>query len=137
MLDVDGLAPAHDLEQQNPEAEDVRLGAEALGRDVCRVEVAERARGRGRGGGGGIGAVGPGHAEGESEVAEARVEVGVEKDVGGLDVAVDDGRVGVVERAQRPGGLEREAEAARPAGRARVGVEKVVERAVGHVLDDE
>jgi hypothetical protein len=64
-------------------------------------------------------------------------EVGVEQDVGGLDVVVDDGRVGVVERAQRPGRLEREAEAARPARWARVAVEQVVERVVGHVLDDE
>jgi len=138
VLDVDGPATADDLQQQDPEAEDVRLGAEALGRDVGRVEVAERARGRGRrGGGSSAGGIGLGHAEGEAKVAEARVEVGVEQDVGGLDVAVDDGRVGVVERAQRPGGLQREAEAARPPGRARVGVEQVVERAVGHVLDDE
>uniref|UniRef100_A0A8R7K195 Uncharacterized protein n=1 Tax=Triticum urartu TaxID=4572 RepID=A0A8R7K195_TRIUA len=42
-----------------------------------------------------------------------------------------------MERAERPGGLQREADAAGPAGRARVGVEQVVERAVGHVLDDE
>jgi hypothetical protein len=132
VLDVDGLTAAHDLQQQDPEAEDVRLGAEALGRDVGQVEVAEHARGHRRGGADGLG-----HAENEAKVTEASAEVGVEQDVGGLDVAMDDGRVGVVERAQRPGRLEREAEAVRPARRARVAVEQVVERVVGHVLDDE
>jgi hypothetical protein len=51
-------------------------------------------------------------------VIESCIEVGVEQDVGGLDIAVDDKRVGVVECAQHPGGLEHKVEAARPARRA-------------------
>lgn len=43
---------------------------------------------------------GVGHAEHQAEVAEVRVEVGVEEDVGGLDIPVNDGGRGVVERSR-------------------------------------
>jgi hypothetical protein len=74
----------------------------------------------------------------EAEVAELGVHVGVEEDVGGLDVAVDDGRgrvAALVEVLQRRGHLERDGHAARPGEDAAVPVERVVEVAVGRVLE--
>lgn len=62
-----------------------------------------------------LAASGLGHAErGQTgKVTEAQVRVGVKQDVGRLVIAVDDGRVGVVESASRPVYLGLEAGGAR------------------------
>ncbi|BAS95213.1 Os05g0550900, partial [Oryza sativa Japonica Group] len=75
---------------------------------------------------------------GEAEVGDLHVEVGVEEDVVGLDVAVHDGRrLDGVEVRQRGGGLDGDVEAERPcqgALRRAVAVQVVRDGAVGHEL---
>jgi hypothetical protein len=136
-LAADGLLARQELEQQHAKAVHVaRLGGHS-GAEEVRVDVARGAH---------DGAVrGPAAAHRgrdadvrEAEVAELGVHAGVEEDVGGLDVPVDDGRVAaLVEVLQRRGHLERDRHAARPGegARARAAVEPLVEVAVGRVLE--
>jgi hypothetical protein len=79
---------------------------------------------------------------GEAEVAELGVHVGVEEDVGRLDVPVDDRRVAaLVEILQRHGHLERNRHAPRPgqhrrhAARDLAAVEPFVEVTIRRVLE--
>jgi hypothetical protein len=76
---------------------------------------------------------------GEAEVGDLGVEALVEQDVAGLDVAVDDGRVGeLVQVGDALGGAEHDAEAAPPVeAHAGLAGEALLERAVGDVLVDE
>jgi hypothetical protein len=78
-----------------------------------------------------------GEEAGEAKVSDLDVEVGVEEDVGGLDVAVHDGWLDGVEVRERGGRLDGDVEAERPRERAllrAVAVQVVGHRAVGHEL---
>lgn len=134
---IDGLPPAHNLQQQDPKAKNISLDAQILRSHITRIEVAECA-GRGSGSAGGReGGGGVFEAEGEAKVCEAGVEVAVDEYVCRLDVAVYDRRSGGVESEEALCRLEGEAEAAGPAGRPWIRVEVIVESAVRHELDDE
>uniref|UniRef100_A0A0D3HAC8 Uncharacterized protein n=1 Tax=Oryza barthii TaxID=65489 RepID=A0A0D3HAC8_9ORYZ len=84
---VDGAAAGDDLEEDDAEAVDVGAGGELAGESVLGGAVAVGAHDAG----GDVGLVADGADLGEAEVGEAGLEGGVEEDVGGLEVAVDDG----------------------------------------------
>ena len=128
---VDGAAPREQLQQHDAEGEDVGSVRElpagrVLGRQVA--EGAHDARGHVR--------VGVRRELGQPEVGHHGLEVGVQQDVGGLDVAVDDPRVAVlVEVGEALGGAERDLHAGVPVHDGPVlGIQVVLQRVVGHEL---
>ncbi|KAL6959765.1 Serine/threonine-protein kinase wnk3 [Sarracenia purpurea var. burkii] len=97
-----GSQPAHHFEQERAESVDVGLlggfsGVEAFGGDVAHG--AENAAAEV-----GVGGLLVVEGAGEAEVAESGVEVGVEHDVAGLDVAVDHPLVVLVVEVVEGGG---------------------------------
>jgi hypothetical protein len=108
---VDGAAAGDDLEEDDAEAVDVGHGGELAGERVLGRAVAVGAHDTR----GDVGLVAGGADLGEPEVGEARAEAGVEEDVGGLEVAVDHGRLrGVVQVLEPPRGALRDAHARGP-----------------------
>jgi hypothetical protein len=133
---VEGRPREEHLEEHDAEGVHVGLVGELLPPEVLRVEVPEAAlhhgahvrlvhRGR------------PGL--GEAEVGDLGDPVLVEEDVGGLDVAVDDGVLGAgVEVVQAPCGADTDVEAEPPRQRRLAAhVEVLPQRAVLHVVVDE
>jgi hypothetical protein len=81
-----------------------------------------------------------GEEAGEAKVGDLDVEVGVDEDVGGLDVAVHDGRLDGVEVGESGSGLDGDVEAERPRERAlrgAVAMQVIGHRAVGNELVDQ
>ncbi|CAL5397566.1 unnamed protein product [Camellia sinensis] len=78
-------------------------------------------------------------AKSQAEIAQAGIEVAIDQDIGGLDVAVDDRRDGSMEGVDGISSLKSEANSTTPIGRRarRSGMEEVVESAVTHELDDQ
>ncbi|BAH94728.1 Os09g0572550, partial [Oryza sativa Japonica Group] len=131
---VDGAAAGDDLEEDDAEAVDVGAGGELAGESVLGGAVAVGAHDAG----GDVGLVADGADLGEAEVGEAGLEGGVEEDVGGLEVAVDDGGTScVVQVLKAAGGALRDAHPSGPVQSrgARGQVKQVVlQGAAGHVL---
>jgi hypothetical protein len=131
---VDGPPPRDDLEEDDAEAVDVGHGGELPRERVLGGAVAVGAHdARGH-----VGLVADGADLGEPEVGDARAEAGVEQDVGGLEVAVDDGGPrGVVQVLEPARGALRDAHARGPVQRRAAGREVqqvVLQRAKRHVL---
>ncbi|WVZ73106.1 hypothetical protein U9M48_021454 [Paspalum notatum var. saurae] len=134
-LGLDGAARGGELHEEDAEGVDVAAVRELARLEVLRVQVPRRAlhlRGHVRGGAG----AGAGAEAGEAEVGDLGAERVGEEDVGGLDVAVDDGVVRVhVEVGDGvrhvDGDVEAGAQVQEPAAAP---VQVLPQRAVGHVL---
>ncbi|KAF7803600.1 serine/threonine protein kinase [Senna tora] len=135
---INRLPPAHDLQQQNAEAEDVVLRAQLARVGIRRVQIPHSPRGLTTGERLVV-AVAVGLRNGESEIGESGVPVGVEEHVGGLDVPVDYRGLPLVEKAKGSSDAEGGVHALGPREWGRSGgvVEAIVERSVGHELRDE
>ncbi|WVZ78185.1 LOW QUALITY PROTEIN: hypothetical protein U9M48_025936, partial [Paspalum notatum var. saurae] len=132
---VHGPAPRHELQQHDAEAVHVA----AVGGDgrvaVLRRDVAQRADQVRRD----VRVRGQQHQARQPEVREAGLHGGVQEDVAGLDVAVQDARLGRGVQVRQPArGAARHAEPRRPRQRAAAAlVEPVVQAPVLHVRVDE
>ncbi|KAB8083018.1 hypothetical protein EE612_005090, partial [Oryza sativa] len=121
-----------ELHQDDAEAVHIALVGKLVALVILRIHVPWGALGSG----GDVRDV-EGEEAGEAKVGDLDVEVGVEEDVGGLDVAVHDGWLDGVEVRERGGRLDGDVEAERPRERAllrAVAVQVVGHRAVGHEL---
>ncbi|KAM3259363.1 hypothetical protein ACQJBY_050898 [Aegilops geniculata] len=125
-------ARAEHLEQHDAEGVDVGLLRELLPPEVLRVEVPEAALDDGAD----VGGVHVGARLGQPEVGDLGDPLVVQQDVGGLDVAVDDGVLHAgVQVVEAPGGADADLEPLLPRQRRVLGVVEVLpERAVGHVV---
>lgn len=136
---VDGPAARDELQQEHAEAVDVGLDAEVARPDVLGRAVAVGAHDARR--------ALAGAELGQPEVGELRAEGVVEEDVGGLEVPVDDGRVGRLVEVLQPTGRAQGHPHPRLPAQPRLGCrccvvvveeeEVVGEGAEGHVLVDE
>lgn len=109
---VERSFPGEELEEEDAEAVYVGVRGEGAGSGVAGLRGAVE-----EGGGGGEVVVVVGGGEeprDEAVVCEAGLEVGTQKDVGGLEVTVDDWRGGLVEVDEAGGHVLRDLKARRP-----------------------
>ena len=129
---VHGTPPRHELQQHDAEAVHVALGRQVARGDVLRRGVApgpDDARGD-------VALVPRGPVPGQPEVRQLGPVVGVEEDVGGLEVAEDDGAVVArVQEGEAARDVDGDGDAHGPRQRLRGAAEEVVlQAAAEHVL---
>lgn len=135
---LERLHPGDELQEQDSKAVDVALGRDYPGVEIDGVDVAQGALDCDRG----VGSLGMAAKLAEPQVCKLGVVVADEEDVGGFDVAVDDGGISHgVEVVEGVGDVQGDAEAVPPCQRAGevavAGVHPVEEALVGDVFEEE
>ncbi|KAI4296204.1 hypothetical protein L6164_036180 [Bauhinia variegata] len=130
-LHVNRFSATDDLQYQNPKTKNVIFSAKLAGGGVARIQITYRP--------GGLThratpRVNP--DDGESKIRQLGVPVGVEQDIGGLDVPVNDQGLAFVKELHGTCDLHGDLNALRPRWRGGF-MEPVVEGGIGHELHDE
>ncbi|KAG6543571.1 hypothetical protein Mapa_015065 [Marchantia paleacea] len=130
---IDGPPAAEQLEQQNAEAEDVHLRAEAGRGVVLGLDVAHGTHGlhRPSGSSSRVVHIAP---ERQAEASQLRVPLAVDHHVGALHIPVNYGGAGRVQRQEGFRHLQSHVHPHRPAQGLRAVMQHVVQGSVGHVL---
>lgn len=126
LRDVHGLSSANNLQQNNPKTENVGFRAQFAGCRVTRIQITDCS--------GRLTGVAPAVRDGEAEIRQFQIPIRVEQDVFGLDVSVNNQRVGLVKELHRTCNLHDDLEAFGPSEGWIVSEKQIVKAPIGHEL---